>query len=111
DKNVQRKERHTMNDTALHEAPEIKSADDIKGAFDEFMGSFAAFREANDERLDQLEGKLGGADVLTVEKVDRISKALDEQKKAMDRLALKRGRPALDRDERSGAAATEHKEA
>jgi HK97 family phage major capsid protein len=100
-----------MNATALSGAPEVKSADDLKGAFEDFMGSFAAFREANDERIAEIEGKFGGADVLTVEKVDRIGKALDEQKKAMDRLALKRARPVLEREERGSAIATEHKEA
>ena len=100
-----------MTDTGLAGAPETKGTDDLKGAFEDFMGSFAAFREANDELLAELEGKAGGADVLTVEKVERIGKALDEQKKAMDRLALKRARPALDRDERSDATATEHKDA
>jgi HK97 family phage major capsid protein len=100
-----------MNDAAMSGAPEVKSAEELKGAFDQFMATFSAFKEGNDERIAQIEGKVGGADVLTVEKVDRIGKALDEQKKAMDRLALKRARPALDRDERGSAMATEHKEA
>ncbi len=97
------------NDETLPAAPETKGADELKGAFEEFMGSFAAFREANDERLAEIEGKMG-ADVLTVEKVERIGKALDEQKRAMDRLVLKKARPALDRDEREGIA-SEHKHA
>ncbi|MAW87087.1 MAG: phage major capsid protein [Phyllobacteriaceae bacterium] len=85
--------------TTLRTAPEIKaasgSAQDVAEAFDEFMGAFEAFKAANDERLKEIEQRVG-ADVLTVDKVDRISAALDEQKAAMDRLILQRGRPALD---------------
>ncbi|MGF7007409.1 HK97 family phage major capsid protein [Aminobacter sp. BE322] len=51
-----------------------------------------------------------GADVVTSEKVDRISRALDEQKRALDGLSLKRVRPALSR-EGGRAAPSEHKEA
>ena len=47
--------------------------------------------------------------MLTVEKVDRISQALDEQKRAIDELSLKRMRPALGRDGR--AMPSEHKSA
>ena len=51
------------------------------------MGAFEAFKEANDERLDQIEKRMS-ADVVTSEKVDRINKAMDE-------LILKSRRPAL----------------
>ncbi len=51
------------------------------------MGAFQAFKEANDERLDQIEKRMS-ADVVTSEKVDRINKAIDE-------LILKSRRPAL----------------
>ena len=77
-------------------APEVKALahdGDLTGAFGEFMGAFQAFREANDERLSTLERRMS-ADVVTVEKVDRISDALDQQKKALDELVLKRARPA-----------------
>jgi len=43
--------------------------------------------------------------------VERISKALDEQKRAMDRLVLKRARPPLGPDVESRVAQLEHKEA
>ena len=56
--------------------------------------SFAAFREANDERLAQLETRLG-ADVLTEEKLSRIDMALDETKSRLDRLSLNLTRPRL----------------
>ncbi len=71
-----------MNETHTPRAPEIKGAAgdtlDLKDAFGEFMTTFEAFKDSNDERLAQLEGRLG-ADVVTSDKVDRISRALDEQ--------------------------------
>jgi HK97 family phage major capsid protein len=77
-------------------APETKGADDLdlKDAFGEFMATFEAFKDSNDEKLAQLESRLG-SDVVTAEKVDRISRALDQQKRALDNLALKRARPGL----------------
>ena len=65
-------------------APERKSAPDVDmhDAFDEFMRTFDSFKADNDRRLKEVEKK-NGADVVTVEKVDRISKALDEQKRAI----------------------------
>ncbi|MGE0280224.1 MAG: phage major capsid protein [Rhizobiaceae bacterium] len=74
-------------------APEYKSAD-LSDAFGEFMGAFEAFKDANDQRLAEIETRLG-ADVVTTEKVDRISRSLDEQKRSLDALSLKALRPAL----------------
>jgi HK97 family phage major capsid protein len=86
---------------------ETKAADaDLNDAFGEFMTSFEAFKEANDEKLAQLERRVGG-DVVTTEKVERISQALDEQKRALDHLSLKKARPALGREGR--AMPSEHK--
>ena len=70
------------------------SDSDIGSAFDEFMSAFAAFREANDERLRRIE-KHADADVLLREKVDRINQALDEQKAVLDQYVLKNARPPL----------------
>ncbi|MBN9251699.1 MAG: phage major capsid protein [Mesorhizobium sp.] len=81
---------------------------DLKDAFGDFMTTFEAFKESNDEKLAELEGRLGG-DVLTTEKVERISRALDEQKRAIDNLALKKMRPVLGRD--GQAATSEHNSA
>ncbi len=81
-------------------APETKAADDgptsldVVNAFDEFMTAFEAFKEANDQRLDDIERRIS-ADVVSDEKVARINRALDEQKRLLDRLALKGGRPPL----------------
>lgn len=81
---------------------------DLSEAFSDFMSTFEAFKDSNDERLAQLERR--GADVVTSDKVDRISRALDEQKRALDDLSLKAVRPALGR---SGArhVQSEHKAA
>jgi len=93
----------------MHAAPEVKSAGDVADAFEEFMTSFERFKAENDDRLKEIEKK-ASADVLTVEKVDRIGNALDEQKRRLDRLALKNARPALGR-ETASALPSEHKQA
>ncbi|MGL4488777.1 MAG: phage major capsid protein [Rhizobiaceae bacterium] len=85
-------------------APETKALSaEVTGAFDEFMNAFEGFKEANDERLNQLEKRMA-ADVVTVEKVDRISRA-------MDQLSLKQSRPPLGRDAKNGVEPSEHKSA
>ena len=95
-------------------APETKAAEttgDVAGAFEDFMTTFEAFKAENDSRLAEIEQKRV-ADVLTVEKVDRINRALDEQKRLMDSLVLKTRRPLLGRDGQPlSATAIEHKAA
>jgi HK97 family phage major capsid protein len=85
-----------ISETGL--APETKSAagtaTEVAEAFDEFMHAFEAFRRANDERLAQIEAQVT-ADVVTTEKVERISTVLDEQKRVLDRLTRKQSRPPL----------------
>jgi HK97 family phage major capsid protein len=66
---------------------------EIKEAFDDFLRAFEAFKESNDERLTQIERKK--SDVVTDEKVDRINRALDEQKRTLDDLTLAATRPSL----------------
>jgi HK97 family phage major capsid protein len=89
---------------------ETKGADDLdlKEAFNGFMAAFEAFKDSNDERLAQLESKFG-ADVVTAEKVERISQALDQQKRMIDDMVLKRRRPPLGGS--GHAASSEHKAA
>ena len=74
-------------DMNLQPAPETKGAGenplDLKDAFDDFLVAFEGFKDANDERLTALERKLS-ADVVTEEKVARISDTLDSQKRAID---------------------------
>ena len=66
---------------------------EIKEAFDDFLRAFEAFKESNDERLAQVERK--SIDVVTDEKVNRINRALDEQKRTIDELMLAASRPSL----------------
>ncbi|WP_320197207.1 phage major capsid protein [Agrobacterium rosae] len=92
-------------------APQIKAVPDtMTAAFDDFMEAFEAFRETNDQRLGDIERKMG-SDVLTREKLDRIDKALDDNKQAMDELSLKKARPALGRRGAANAETEEHKAA
>lgn len=86
----------TRAKTKMKVAPEVKAANDpdLKDAFDDFLGAFGAFKEANDERLADIERKLS-ADVVTEEKVERINSVLDSQKRMLDRLVLKGSRPQL----------------
>jgi HK97 family phage major capsid protein len=81
---------------------------DLSDAFGEFMTTFEAFKDSNDERLAELEKR--SADVLLTEKVDRISRSLDEQKRSLDNLALKKLRPVLGRGG-GHVVRTEHKAA
>ncbi len=68
---------------------------------DDILDAFEAFKDANDQRLAQIEKRMS-ADVITSEKVDRISKAIDE-------LSLKARRPALATEKRTEPS--EHKQA
>ncbi|OCW55866.1 phage major capsid protein [Hoeflea olei] len=78
-------------------APETKGIDaDVSAAFEDFMTAFERYRESNDTRLAEIERR-GAADILTEEKVARIDTALDEQKRALDALMVKRARPDLGR--------------
>ena len=79
-----------MNDHTASTAPEIKAVPDtIADAFDGFMGAFEAFKDANDRRLDEIERKLS-ADVVSSEKDERINKAIDEQKRALDQVLIRK---------------------
>ena len=66
----------------------------VTAAFDEFMEAFEAFKDVNDRRLGEIEQKLT-ADVVTRDKMDRINRAVDEQKTLLDQMLLKKARPAV----------------
>jgi HK97 family phage major capsid protein len=100
-----------------HPKIEHKSADsptslDVVEAFDEFMSSFEAFKETNDDRLAQLESQIS-VDVVTEEKMARINRSIDQQKQRMDEMLLKARRPALSGSAHTNASpfAGEHKQA
>ncbi len=99
-----------MNTADSMGTPETKAvaAFDLPEAFGDFMVSFEAFKDANDDRLAQIERRMS-ADVVTTEKVDRISRTLDEQKRALDTLNMKKARPILGGECRF--VDTEHKQA
>ncbi|CAN7431711.1 phage major capsid protein [Rhizobium sp. LjRoot254] len=100
-----------MDNQSMTAAPEIKAVPDtIADAFDGFMGAFEAFKDANDKRLEEIEKKLT-SDVVTRDKVDRINKAVDEQKKALDQLVIRKARPALGGGGALGLDQMEHKAA
>lgn len=82
--------------TDLSCAPETKAAagSEVGAAFSEFMTAFESFKEANDTRLAEIERR-SSADVVTLDRLDRISAALDVQKARVDDLVLKGRRPAL----------------
>ncbi len=100
-----------MNQTDQH-SPETKMVEgtEITDAFDDFMHAFESFKDANDERLQQLESKMN-SDVLTDEKVDRINHAIDQQKRQLDQLVLKNHRPPLGQEGAISTARLEHKSA
>ena len=98
----------------INRSPEAKAAtgqaQDVAECFDEFMEAFEAFKETNDERLVQVENQIS-EDVVTVEKMNRINKALDEQKSMMDNLLLKGKRPSFGGSGVTSIAGIEHKQA
>jgi HK97 family phage major capsid protein len=67
-------------------------AEDVKALLDEQAKAWADFKKVNDARDDEVK-KLGKATGETAEKLDRINKALDEQKAALDRVAAATKRP------------------
>jgi HK97 family phage major capsid protein len=89
---------------------EIKSAD-AGNAFGDLHRAFAAFREANDERLAQIEHRLS-SDVVTEEKLARIDRTLDETKRRLDQQTIEKSRPLLSAERgRDDAGLREHKTA
>lgn len=78
---------------------------ELKSAMRDFLSAFEQFKQANDDRLAALEKKK--EDALLEGKVERINKALSEQKAALDKIALAGKRPALgetrDADEKKAA--------
>ncbi|MCB8836102.1 phage major capsid protein [Aurantimonas sp. VKM B-3413] len=91
-----------MSETSHPDFETKTHAPQVEGARDEFMRTFEVFREANDARLGEIERRMH-ADVVTEEKVERLSRALDAQERQIERLALKEMRPAL------GGGGAEHR--
>ena len=86
------------------------AASDIGETYGEFLHAFEAFKETNDQRLDDIERRMS-ADVVTTDKLDRINRALDDYKGTVDQLLLKAARPQRGGGAPRGGAVSEHKNA
>jgi HK97 family phage major capsid protein len=82
---------------------------ELKEAFGEMQRAFEAFKQGNDERIKEIERR--AADPLTEEKVDRLNRAVEENKRALDELALASQRPALGTKAALSGDVREHKSA
>ncbi len=105
----------TQTDQASGLETKIAGADVLPagsvGTYDDFLSAFEAFKQANDQRLGEIEKRMS-ADVVTSDKVERINAHLDAQKRALDQLTLKARRPHLGGELETGAPeAQEHKQA
>jgi len=89
--------------TDLTRAPETKATADVAEAYDALSRSFAAFKETNDDRLDEIERRMS-ADVLTEEKLARIERSMDD-------LMLKARRPQIGGESKAAPENREHKAA
>lgn len=90
---------------------ETKSAGgETARAFEDFMDAFEAFKETNDQRLNEIERR-GAEDAVTAEKLSRIEETLDATKRVSDQLALKAGRPHLAQGGSDPAMSLAHKSA
>jgi predicted phage gp36 major capsid-like protein len=93
DKQLEKKVRPPQN--LETKTVETKSTgNEVANAFEDFMRAFESYKETNDERLAQVEQRIG-TDVVTTEKMDRISRSMDEQKRKLDQLMVKGSRPVL----------------
>lgn len=81
---------------------------DARALTAEMMGAFEALKAANDARLDEIERR-GAADPVLDAKLAKIERSLDQQRSALERLALEQARPAIGEDRRQGDP--EHKSA
>ena len=73
---------------------ETKATGDLQQAKADFAATFAAFREANDNRLAALEAK-SSVDPLLTEKVDRLNAALETQTRRVENLTLAQATPSF----------------
>lgn len=92
-----------MHDTTPIETKSVEGGSTVSHAFGEFMQAFEDFKATNDQRLGEIERRMT-ADVVTVEKLSRIDRAIDE-------LAHKAHRPALETRATTPARGREHRAA
>ncbi len=89
---------------------ETKSSPDLSHAIDDLLRAFETYKEENDRRIADVETR-GAADPLTVEKLDRLDRALDENKRRLDEISLKAARPPLSSNGPRTHIAREHRAA
>ncbi|WOI53992.1 phage major capsid protein [Parvularcula sp. LCG005] len=80
----------------------------MKSAMHDLLYTFEQFKDANDQRLAEIE-KRGHEDGLLTEKVDRLNSVVAEQKAAIERMSVLNARPA--REGTALVAPTEAKQA
>ncbi len=86
-------------------------AQDAQTIFDDVHRIFHAYKESNEERIGEIERRMG-ADVITQEKLARIDHALDDQRRRLDHALIEKSRPQLQAGEARGEPhAREHKTA
>lgn len=88
---------------------ETKSSGEINAQYDDLIRAFEAFKETNEERVAQIERRMG-PDVVTTDRLARIEDAIDTHRRAVDELTLKAQRPHLSSAVRSGVG-LQHKAA
>ncbi len=88
---------------------ETKSSGEINAQYDDLIRAFEAFKETNEERVAQIERRMG-PDVVTTDRLTRIEDAIDTHRRAVDELTLKAQRPHLSSAVRSGVG-LQHKAA
>ena len=89
---------------------ETKATGDLQQAKADFAATFAAFREANDNRLAALEAK-SSVDPLLTEKVDRLNAALETQTRRVENLTLAQATPNLSGPSFAGEAKSANSQA
>ena len=84
------------HDTKLENTPVLETKmgpSDLKTAQADFASTFAAFKDANDQRLAEIEKK-ASADILLDDKVARLNAALDSQSKQIENLSVSLSQPS-----------------
>ncbi len=80
----------------------VKTAE-LQTAQADFSATFAAFKDANDQRLAEIEAKQS-ADTLLTDKVERLNVALDQQTSRIERLSIKNAQPHIGSGSDNGEA-------
>ena len=99
-------------DTNMMPAPETKAvpSPEATAAYETLMRGWEAYKEENDRRVAEIE-KRGSADVVSVDKIARIDRVIDEQQKLIENFIVKQSRPHLGGGMARSAASLQHKAA